>query len=118
MTASHDDTGAVVDRPTPPYEWTFAFMRCLSELSAALSPDGALSRYIKPILDIKDDDTCLEPLDAFVEDSTARAELRRGVKAIGNDQPGAIPLALVGELPTQLRHPSVDDRQSEMPAGT
>ena len=59
--------GQRVQRPTPPYEWTFTFMRWLSELCAALPPDVALSRYIKPVLEITDDDACLELLDTFVD---------------------------------------------------
>jgi hypothetical protein len=59
--------GRRVQRPTPPYEWTFTFMRWLSDLCAALPPDIALSRYIKPVLDIADDDACLDLLDTFVD---------------------------------------------------
>jgi hypothetical protein len=59
--------GRRVERRTPPYEWTFAFMSWLSQLCVGLPVDIALSRYIKPILDIKDDDACLELLQAFVD---------------------------------------------------
>jgi hypothetical protein len=40
----------------------------------------------------------------------ARAELRGGEEAIGEDEGGAVPLALVGELAAELAQASVADR--------
>jgi hypothetical protein len=55
------------NRGTPPYEWTFSFMRWLAYLCSVLPPDMALRRFMQPILQVNDDDSCFEIMDHFVD---------------------------------------------------
>jgi hypothetical protein len=54
-------------RDTPPFGWTFPFMRWLAYLCSVLPPDMALRKHIQPFLEISDDDTCFEIADTFVD---------------------------------------------------
>src|SRR5581483_6206818 len=64
-------TGSRRDRPTPPFEWTHSFMGWLARLSAALPGQEALDRYMKPMLQLRDDE-CFELLQTFADQYVCR----------------------------------------------
>src|SRR5207248_7845203 len=57
----------------------------------------------------------LAQAERVLDRPAARAELRRREEPVSDQERCSVPLALVGELPSQLAHARVADRQREMP---